>query len=567
MRVCLLFIYLGFTTYFSTSIAQQFDSDSLGVIVLLKSVKLANVKNLDDAELVANKALCIAENIENLNLTARAHRSLSIILGEKGGKYNSLQSLEHLKVCKEIFDELKDTLGIIGTLNNMSIVQRQLSRYPEAITSVYTSISYAEHLKDNRDNYLARSYGVLGNIYRNINLKDSAVANFSKARQFFEKLGSVYQFHCDLNTGVVYFREGELEKAKPYFFKAYSGFENRNDSIYLATSANEIAKLYLKEDSLRLANQYFTIALGISEKKMLPRQLSRALTGKSKVYYHKKEHKKALALVERSEKLNDSFGFAHLKSSTYEVKAKILTETGNAKEGMMYLEMSTHVYDSLAAAKNYPQIANSLIKVREESDAFLMQQYSTSNSNKSKVIALLIFMTISVGAFSFVSFRKYKTEIANREKKQRALLESFLTVKKTKEKVDRKLTSVSMHLANKTDLLNKIQELLNATNIEDNVKEIRQEINNQNVIDKAWNDFFLHFEAVNPEFFKNIQSKNRLTQNDLKICAYIKMNLSSKDIATLLNVSPNSIRITFHRLKKKIGLSKEENLFEHIKNI
>ena len=75
--------------------------------------------------------------------------------------------------------------------------------------------------------------------------------------------------------------------------------------------------------------------------------------------------------------------------------------------------------------------------------------------------------------------------------------------------------------------------------------------------------FELHFQKSCPTFYGNIKKDYpNLTKNELKHCAYIKVNMSNKEIARLINVSPKSVVMAQYRLKKKINLPTEMSLFD-----
>ena len=80
-------------------------------------------------------------------------------------------------------------------------------------------------------------------------------------------------------------------------------------------------------------------------------------------------------------------------------------------------------------------------------------------------------------------------------------------------------------------------------------------------IDDEWDNFKMHFDKVHPHFFDKLkQHCSDLTDENLKMCAYIKMRMTTKQIAQLLQVVPNSIITNRYRLKKKLQLNDEEDL-------
>jgi DNA-binding CsgD family transcriptional regulator len=80
-----------------------------------------------------------------------------------------------------------------------------------------------------------------------------------------------------------------------------------------------------------------------------------------------------------------------------------------------------------------------------------------------------------------------------------------------------------------------------------------------------WNLFKLYFEQVNKNFFTKLQEKHeRLTINDLKLAALIKLNMNIKEAAAVLNIEPDSLKRARYRLRQKFGLRTEQSLSEFL---
>ena len=74
-----------------------------------------------------------------------------------------------------------------------------------------------------------------------------------------------------------------------------------------------------------------------------------------------------------------------------------------------------------------------------------------------------------------------------------------------------------------------------------------------------------HFDEINNNFLKNLKSHfPKLTNTDLKVCAYLQLNLASKEIAQLMNISVRGVEISRYRLRKKLGIGTETNLFDYL---
>jgi len=83
-----------------------------------------------------------------------------------------------------------------------------------------------------------------------------------------------------------------------------------------------------------------------------------------------------------------------------------------------------------------------------------------------------------------------------------------------------------------------------------------------------WVKFEFHFKKSNPDFFINLNKFHpQLTSNDVRICAFIKLNIPSKQMASLLNINPKSLEMTRYRLRKKLCLANRIDLYSYIKTI
>ena len=135
----------------------------------------------------------------------------------------------------------------------------------------------------------------------------------------------------------------------------------------------------------------------------------------------------------------------------------------------------------------------------------------------------------------------------------------------------RELAVSTMSLIKKDELLSVIKEDLKKTSDEASSRSIKSVINtiNKNITeDNAWNVFKEAFDTADKDFLKKVkQAHTSLTPNDLRLCAYLRLNLSSKEIAPLLNISVRSVEIKRYRLRKKMDLPHETGLVEYILSI
>ncbi|WP_232302849.1 ligand-binding sensor domain-containing protein [Draconibacterium sediminis] len=180
--------------------------------------------------------------------------------------------------------------------------------------------------------------------------------------------------------------------------------------------------------------------------------------------------------------------------------------------------------------------------------------------------------------------KKHEQKLREKEKefeKQAVLAEKEIIRLKNEKleaqklSLDKELANQTLSIVNKNKFLMKINEELKRVSNETSdgavktkmailKKRIDKEIDNQNQ-----NQIFeSYFEEVHADFFERLKDKfPHLSPKDLRLCAYIRMNMSTKEIATLLNISDRGVEISRYRLRKKLDLSRDVNLSTFLINL
>ncbi len=139
------------------------------------------------------------------------------------------------------------------------------------------------------------------------------------------------------------------------------------------------------------------------------------------------------------------------------------------------------------------------------------------------------------------------------------------------EAKNKELAVSTMSLLKKDELLTLIKEDLKGSTAEggiNNIKSVISTITRNISEDKSWNVFKEAFDTADKDFLKKVKLAHpSLTPNDLRLCAYLRLNLTSKEIAPLINISVRSVEIKRYRLRKKIELTHEQGLIEYILSI
>lgn len=198
-------------------------------------------------------------------------------------------------------------------------------------------------------------------------------------------------------------------------------------------------------------------------------------------------------------------------------------------------------------------------------------------SNLVLIQYLLGFITLVVMVHSL--YRRYykkqreKLMLKNKrdlELKELEIEQQLMQLKNEKLVLDidnknRELAISTMSLIKKNEFLNQIKEELKNTENQKSVKPVIKIIDKNINTTDDWTFFQEAFNNADKDFFKKVKSKHpKLTPDDLKLCAYLRLNLSSKEIAPLLNISHRSVEVKRYRLRKKMDLPHETSLTNYI---
>lgn len=190
----------------------------------------------------------------------------------------------------------------------------------------------------------------------------------------------------------------------------------------------------------------------------------------------------------------------------------------------------------------------------------------------------LLFFAFFIHNANKQYYKKQRQKLIEKNKQELALaqlqnekeiinIKNEQLVKENKSK-GKELAATTMSLIKKNEFLNTIKEQLKHVNSSPKIKTVIKTINRNINNSDDWKFFEEAFNNADKDFLKNIRIQHPdLTPNDLRLCAYLRLNLSSKEIAPLLNISVRSVEVKRYRLRKKMALPHENSLVEYILNL
>ncbi|MDP5171326.1 MAG: hypothetical protein NWR72_13870 [Bacteroidia bacterium] len=199
-------------------------------------------------------------------------------------------------------------------------------------------------------------------------------------------------------------------------------------------------------------------------------------------------------------------------------------------------------------------------------------------SQPARILYGILFFALFLGLLLIPQWRfkeereKLKSDMERQDKERKREITELRTQSLQAEiqHKNRELATSTMHLVQKNEILSTVRGELEKLNKEikeseprSRIKSLLRMVNQDEQLDQDWEQFAYHFDQVHSNFLKRLRDDfPGLTPKDHRICAYLRMNLSSKEIAPLMNISVRGVEISRYRLRKKLDLDHDANLNE-----
>ncbi|MEL1244940.1 tetratricopeptide repeat protein [Flavobacterium sp. DGU11] len=443
---------------------------------------------------------------------------------------------------------------------------------------------------------LAVSYNGLGILYFEMGDYDNSVINFNKAYTIYTKVGNkrgIGVFYA--NLGSVFSTKSDFKRANFYQKKSLDIFNSLNDTVSIASCminiSNNDRELKNYDSSFKMLDE----ALRLSEKINNDRLKERVLHNLGLNYLAKRDLKNAHYYFNEELSLSDKMKFAGGRLGALEQLSYVTKLQGRYADHALMTERYYKLKDSVFGSEVKQKIeelkwANEFEKSSLEKK-LLLSKYQIEREKSS----LLLIVSVMIGIVSvlvlgivWLFFRNNKkslklSEIENERLQEKIDFEHLNFEKEKAEKEilklrsvhqdleletkNREITSISLQLLGKNNLMAEIAEILDKNSktpnkIESDLRSILFHNQNQK---KDWEKFREVFEKVHPGFFTEIKSRfSSLTATDIRICAYIRIRMSLNEVASLLNISLQSLHTSRYRIRKKLNLDTQQSLDDFI---
>ena len=380
----------------------------------------------------------------------------------------------------------------------------------------------------------------------------------------YNSIGTAYEQEHNKDSAVYYFKLGLNEAL-------HSGHTEYLPNAYCKMAAIELVQSNKSES---LTN--YLRALAIADSLHNRQAQVTCLLGLAQWHLHEHHTTEAEQFICKAKQLAQTITDKSFYLNALVNLASLKKGEGNFQEALSLQETINHVNDTLNTWEKQRLVKSLEVQFNmlEKDRKIKLIQDEKELSQRANLFLTIILALTALLAVAIVWFMR---RINQRNKlllqTQQELARSAEVQKQLKEQQlqneiefkESQLSALTLQMLQKSELLLELKEKYDDESQSNKVSGIDKIITKAMNQEKDWVDFNLHFESMNKNFYSRLkQNYPDISPNDLKICALIKLNLSIKEMAGILNISPDSVKTARYRLRKKLGMNTEDNLTNFI---
>ena len=581
-------------------------NDSTKVKTSLEIVSHYMYKNIDSAKFYAEKELVLANDIGYLFGQMRANHQMGIISYHTSVYDSAIYYYNNSLDIAKILNHKKQQIRVGHSL---AVVDFHQGNYESAARTNDKNLELSEQMGDSI--MIAVCHDMKADIGDRRGFYLLAQKNALKAIRILEELNLPIR-KADMLSKLANIERklGNYQNAVDHNLIALEIYREQGDHLFEIGTLNDIGLAYVEAGNFEKAHTYLEEGLREIEKFPNPGNRALLLLNMGKVVAGMGEHQKGMSLLNQSIKISEKLKQRQDRALAQIEIARIYNTLGTPQQGMPLLK---EVFTYAQSQKNI-EISSKVHEIRSRSYEIL-EDYKNATVEKNRLLSLKDSM-LNVSKIGQIEELKiiYETE---KKEAALALQEEEIKTLNEKAKVDKltkgiyaggmasalalsgllvfgfrqrikknriarqkqeeiykqeiahkkkELASQTLHLVQKNTFIQELKE--NLENLKSSPDKFKAEfrrivmlLKKENASDKDWEVFKTYFAEVHNDFDQKLKTfYPDISEKEIRLAAFLRMNLTTKEIAATMNVLPDSILKSKYRLKKKLGLDKQTDL-------
>lgn len=477
------------------------------------------------------------------------------------------ENIELIKTHEKEGDSKTKFLG--AQYNSLSNIYIEKANFKTALIYAFDALEAFEAI--NHETRKADVLKQIGDIESGLENHESSIKYFKEALEIYERFEEIFYAAYTYNSlGISYQNLHNYESAEKYFNLAVENAKKVEDNLGITNALHNLGELKRIQNKNYEAKTTLLEAKAIAEKENIKLGLVNALHSLSKIDFESKNFSSALKQNSNAIDLAKSLGAMSHLADLYKYRSTILEGLNKNNEALDFLKLYQTINDSLFTSKKYRQIEElkTIYETEQKEAEIAYQKQEIESLNKDVEISNLrkglyasgMFTFIAVSALLYFSFKQRLKKNKIEREKQEEMYKQEIEFKK------KELASQTLHLVQKNTFIQELKE--NLEKIKQSPELFKVEfrrlvmlLKKESAEDKDWEVFKSYFTEVHNNFDNKIKEIYAdISEKEIRLASFLRMNLSTKEIASMLNVLPESVSKSKYRLKKKLNLDKDTDL-------
>ena len=544
-----------------------------GNLYNIKGIYFGSIGNADSAMHYYNRSINTFKDYPRMK--TRPLMNIANIYRDRG-RYDD--SFRVLNEALEIAIKYKHKPHEANIYSNMCTNYQSLGQYDKAIE--YGLRAVALQKEKDPGGQLPASLQRVANTYMKMHNFDFARDLYIECLQMFKKQGDQNNYSLTLiNYAECITHLQEYKTALKSLDEAIVAFKRLKNTDHLSVAYSKVANISARQKNYKKATENYELALGIMRS---ANYINVTIISAEYVEMlnKTKQYAKALEVAEITKKVPVYKNASAADKMRLDIAiAESYDKTNNEMKAIEKLQDAITVKDSLIRINNDESTHNIQAKFQNEVQREKTMALAANNkllqldaSKRNSTVIIYICAVLSIIVLILLVVRAYwlKNDL---QKEQLKAAEADVALLQTKhlheqeltytqreiiEEKQRELTSTTLRMANYQDSVNEVIQKCDSNAIT-KIPELKKELTLLIKRQDYWKQFETRFNSLHPDFSINLQSRYaKLTKNDVEFCSLLKLNLSNKEIASLLQISHESAITKKYRIKKKMEINDDE---------
>ncbi|MDQ0106844.1 tetratricopeptide (TPR) repeat protein [Chitinophaga terrae (ex Kim and Jung 2007)] len=507
--------------------------------------------------------LCLIQGLTNI----KASEPVAIVISAPDTTFLALRQAHDQAVARQDMQ----TAG--KCLQEMGKICYTLGHYASSLDYYQQAMQAFEAAGNKKE-----QAGLLNDIgelyYRNIN-KTAAKKQFDKALQLFQTMKNIPGMAETYgHIGHYYEKQQQYDSAHYFQHSALALYQQLKDTVGIARIYEHLGTIHEDLSQYDTALSYFNKALALYEQRGNKPEGLEVTNNIGDILRKTGSYAAGISWSLRALNLALQSNNKYQEGAACKDLAKAYNLLGKNDSAFYYMEWSRKCLSEIYSAQNNQQM--SFLQVLYDTNKKSEEINRLENShrvNRVIYIAIGIVVALLVAlALAIISRQKLKISQAQALSEQNAAINKVQ--KDQLELKSRQLANHTLDIIQRNQFLEELRHSLTQL-VQDEKRDQKKQLQqlvvkiNQNVShEKQWKEFTDVFEQVHQVFFDKLNARfGDLTNNDIRLLALHKMNIDSKDMATILGISPDSLRVARYRLRKKLNIQEGDTLTTFVQNL